>query len=1578
MRMYGTPLFFSAPRAASFGKQSAWGRKRSMATAGKASECNPYAGKSHERFTEGEVASAAMSMRGALLYKNLSMLVVGGILATAMSLRAETETVGDYTWSYCINGDTAEIVKGVNPYFAAISPDPTGEVVIPSTLGGKPVTRIGNGAFKSCRKLKNVTIGNGVEGIDYEAFYDCSGLTNVTIGTGLFWVDNWAFKGCTSLKAVQISDLAAWSAINFGRDFGSNPLEYAEGLYLNGSLVTNLSMAAGTKEIGDCAFRGYTRLEGTLMIPHGVVQIGYDAFYGNKNISNVVIPDTVKSIESGAFGACNESIYSYDAREGVELKKVDGWVVGYRNLVIDELMVSGVRGVARSAIGDSLTSIVFSGDVPVIDGCSGCRKLTHVTILNGATAINSCAFDYCTNLTSVTIPSSVTSIGAYAFCGCSGLPSVTIPGSVMRIGGRAFAGCSGLTSVMIGNGVANIGSFAFSGCSRLTSMIIPDSVTNIEYGAFEDCSGLTSVTIPDSVTRIGSSAFSGCTNLASVVLPDSVTRIEYGAFRGCSGLTSVTIPDSVTSIGENAFYGCSGLTSVTIPDSVTNIEENAFYACSGLMSLTIGNGVTRIGKGAFDHCSGMTRVAVPASVYSCLRYAFYDCPNVTSLTAPFVPEYIDRRKLTDVTISDGTIFIDGWDYSFHTCTNLTSITIPNSVTYIGAYAFERCSRLTSVTIPDSVTYIGYDAFSGCSGLTSVTIPDSVTGIGGEAFWGCSGLTNVVIGNGLRDIWGRAFGSCHGLTSMMIPASVTNIAKEAFYGCGGLKSFVVADGNPQYKSINGIILNKDGTTLVQGVNGDVVIPDGVTDIGGVGHGAFQSLPNLTSVLIPNDVAIIHDFAFEGCRGLTNVTIGNGVTYICTCAFRNCSSLSNIVFKGNAPSIGSSPFEGVGSECTVYVRRNSTGWGVDIPGTWNGVKIDYTDNMPDYQPDVWTVTFDAQGGETTEASRSITNDCPVGKLPVVTRNGYEFAGWFTAEDGGAQVTAFTVITDDITFYAHWTGAYGVPTFIIEDGVLMEVELNGATEVSIPNGVTSIGDDVFSDCQDLTSVTIPDGVTSIGAYAFSGCIALTNVTIPNSVTSIGEGAFRSCYGLADAKGFVIVRHVLYGYVGNDSEVTIPDGVTSIDDGVFSDSWDLTNVTIPDGVTSIGAGAFEWCIALTNVTMSDSVTSIGDGAFQVCSLVSVTLSEGLMDIGADAFRGCSELTGLTLPDGVTSIGAGAFAGCRSLTDVVLPSSVTSIGEEAFSGNRLVEFVVDDDNPSYKAVSGLLLTKDGRTLVAAPGGLTNVTIPEGVVNIGAYGFDGYTYVGSLLKSVAIPNSVTNIGASAFSACPDLTNIVFKGNAPAIGEYAFAGVGSGCIVYVRRNSTGWGVTIPGTWNGLDIQYLMPEVEITVANATGTGTVEADGELPEVEVASGVTVVVKGENLDAAALAAKITPKPHEEGQSASLFKVKAEAVAGGVSLAVALDEEAVDPDATAAEIVAPESVAAFGAAANGESVSVSLSSAKQGLYYGIAAAGNLTGLDAAVENVLLVRAGESGVTIPVVKPAGGAAFFKVIVSDRAR
>jgi len=255
------------------------------------------------------------------------------------------------------------------------------------------------------------------------------------------------------------------------------------------------------------------------------------------------------------------------------------------------------------------------------------------------------------------------------------------------------------------------------------------------------------------------------------------------------------------------------------------------------------------------------------------------------------------------------------EYAFKDCEDLTSVTIPNSVKSIGHAAFFYCTNLTSITIPNSVTYIGSSAFGSCESLISVTIPNSVTYIGRGAFSSCYSLTaiNVDADNG-------AYTAQDGVlytkdkttlikypakktdTSFIIPNSVTYIESDAFSDCTSLTTINVAVGNSAYTAQNGVLYNKNKTTLIAypaGKTGAFTIPDSVTTIGGE---AFHFCTSLTSITIPNSVTRIGDKAFQYCSSLTSVTIGNSVTRIDEKVFYDCNSLTSVTFNGTISESG----------------------------------------------------------------------------------------------------------------------------------------------------------------------------------------------------------------------------------------------------------------------------------------------------------------------------------------------------------------------------------------------------------------------------------------------------------------------------------------------------------------------------------------------------------------------------------------------------------------------------------------------------------------------------------------------------
>ena len=271
---------------------------------------------------------------------------------------------------------------------------------------------------------------------------------------------------------------------------------------------------------------------------------------------------------------------------------------------------------------------------------------------------------------------------------------------------------------------------------------------------------------------------------------------------------------------------------------------------------------------------------------------------------------------------------------------------------------------------------------------------------------------------------------------------------------------------------------------------------------------------------------------------------------------------------------------------------------------------------------------------------------------------------------------------------------------------------TKVKISHGVTSIGNEAFSECEALTSIEIPNSVTSIGNYAFLGCKALTSIEIPNLVTSIGWSAFDGCEALEFNE---------YGkelYLGNKEN---PYAFL-----IKTKSTDITACSIKDTCKIIGYRAFSRCEALTSIEIPNSVTKIGEYAF----------------------AWCKALTSIKIPNSVTSIGDSAFLGCEALTSINIPNSVTEIEDDAFLGCKaLTSIEVAEDNENYDSIDGVLYDKEKKTLIQCPGGKNNIEIPNSVTKIGEYAFEGCTALTSIHIRCEHPEDL-EIETNAFNDTP--------------------------------------------------------------------------------------------------------------------------------------------------------------------------------------------------------------------------------------
>ena len=759
---------------------------------------------------------------------------------------------------------------------------------------------------------------------------------------------------------------------------------------------------------------------------------------------------------------------------------------------------------------------------------------------------------------------------------------------------------------------------------------------------------------------------------------------------------------------------------------------------------------------------------------------------------------------------------------------------------------ERPASGTAVRYNDQITYVvnedGETCMVGCTDTSisgTVEIPSeldgfTVTAIAPGGFANCQNLTNIILPETLTTIGVSAF-MYSSVMEMNIPASVTNIDFDSVlmqqngptFGGPILQNFNVDEDNPVYCSVDGVLFNKEKTSLLAYPAARVDnynVPDGTIEIGPmafafsgavygpeygkfeilslpktleeIGAGAF-SLSALSTLNIPASVKKIsgdmqaqHMPSFWNCPLLKTINVDeaniayasqDGVLFSkdMTYLLHYPEGAQNVEYK--MPDSVTSVITGAfceGSDGAEYALEkvicSSNLENIGVAAFQANFSIKEIDlpvtlhTVADYAFDSSNAITDVYYGGTEEDRDEIV---------IGTGNTYlTNATWHYTEPEKK-----TFVEGSLTYQVNEDGESCSVVACDQDitgEVVVPAEVNGLKVTSIGNG-----DDgrAFYNCKQLEKVIVSEGITSIEFRAFDSCENLTTVQLPSSLEKIGENAFYDCKSLVNINLpdnlKEIISRAFYGCESLE-EINLPAGLEKLGNEVFHHCNKLKSIVIPDGITEIGYWTFWDCTSLQTVILPDNLQKIGDHAFDNCtSLVSIDLPKSLEVIEGSTFWSCTSLEDITIPESVTRIDSGAFKNCENLKTVMMSKNIKEICNYAFANCPNLQDVYYDGTKANR--DAIVVEEANEPLMNAVWHYKEAAswkLEDGVLTISGEGaMENYAKAvkqpwyekRAQITSVVVEDGITEIGDFAFYGLTYLKEVSIADSVTKIGDYAF-------------------------------------------------------------------------------------------------------------------------------------------------------------------------------------------------------------------
>lgn len=530
-----------------------------------------------------------------------------------------------------------------------------------------------------------------------------------------------------------------------------------------------------------------------------------------------------------------------------------------------------------------------------------------------------------------------------------------------------------------------------------------------------------------------------------------------------------------------------------------------------------------------------------------------------------------------------------------------------------------------------VVEIAAGGFSGLSGVQNILLPDTIKKIGANAFNGCTEVGSIDIGKYVEDIAGSAFSGWNENQrindySGQIRANTLNNCNARIYATVKTETQTVS-GYTGMKNLYGITLN-DNITAIEA-------------------NAFSGCVNLEEFVLPSYVTMIGSLAFNDCTKIRSITLPKTLSTLADDAFTGWTNEQSIY--DNSGKTLETKFDNSSARIYVKIPRELNKQKVtEIPANAGAGRNDiYGLEIPDTVETIGDYAF-----EGTSIEKIV--------IPATVKSlGLEvFKGWNDSQNVEIIYGGYNAKVSDDGLHTPFTGT---------DAVF---------KVSIPYDVLEIKSDAFNGMTSLVEISIPDSVKTIGLYSFKGT-SLRDVSLGNGVTSIGCGSFMDCVNLKDMDLGSKLTSIGENSFENCTELSsliIPRTVERIEASAFENCTKLATVSFEteSSLCLIGDKAFAGCNSLSAISIPDSVSNIGSEVFNNCILLeTISFGRNIASIGSKAFAHCNSLREAVLPDSIESIGDELFSYCDVLESVNLGTGVSSIPTKAFVGSSNIKTIV-------------------------------------------------------------------------------------------------------------------------------------------------------------------------------------------------------------------------------------------------------------------------------------------------------------------